>query len=432
MADAVAPPTNKWTSWLFQIFASAQPPPLGTLDIDEIEEKAKQVLSNDPSAFLYVMKSAGICTTHDANRQAFNRWRLIPRVLTDAASRNIETTIFGVIHPSPLFVGPVGAQSLVHPEGELAVARAAAKVGVPMVLSTAASRSIEEVAEANSDGHRWYQLYWTRSADVTISLLNRAKANGYTALVITVDTMIIGWRPHDNGKPYLPTGHGFGNQQGLSDPVFMKRFGFQARTHEHPTWPYDQKTIRDALEKGDAKAQEALMLGGQWVGEIGSGAFRTWDELGFIREHWDGPVVLKGILSVDDAEKAIDVGIDGIIVSNHGGRQVDGAIASLDALEMITRSTKVVEAQRNGKLTILFDSGVRTGSDVIKALAMGAQAVLIARPFMYGLAIAGQDGVEQILMQTICDMHITLGLIGYSSVKDLIGKRERVLIKSDY
>ncbi|KAF8431917.1 oxidoreductase [Boletus edulis BED1] len=422
--NTVAPPHSQWLAWLFGIYASGTPPVLGTLDIQEIEDKAREVLQGSPSAFSYVLKGAGTSSTCDENRRALDRWKLVPRMLNDVGERHLETTIFGVTHPAPVFIAPIGAQGLMHNDGELGTARAAAKVGVPLIVSSAASRSMEEIAQAQGpNGHRW-----THSVELTQSLLRRAKANGYTALVVTVDCMMIGWRPHDHGLPYSPAGHGFGVQQGTSDPTLMARFGLEAR-HERPPFPFIQEDIQKRAAAGDPDAQQAMFLGGKWIGEIASGIFRSWDELQFIKDNWDGPIVLKGILAREDAEKAIDLGIDGIVVSNHGGRQVDGSIGALDALDMMMQSPKVREAQRAGKLTVLFDSGIRTGSDILKALALGAQAVLLGRPFMYGLAIAGEAGVEQVLMQTIADLHLTMGLCGFRDVTDVVGAREKLMVK---
>ncbi|KAF8123854.1 oxidoreductase [Boletus edulis] len=362
----------------------------------KIEDKAREVLQGSPSAFSYVLKGAGTSST----------WKLVPRMLNDVGERHLETTIFGVTHPAPVFIAPIGAQGLMHNDGELGTARAAAKVGVPLIVSSAASRSMEEIAQAQGpNGHRWYQLYWQM---------------GTPALVVTVDCMMIGWRPHDHGLPYSPAGHGFGVQQGTSDPTLMARFGLEAR-HERPPFPFIQEDIQKRAAAGDPDAQQAMFLGGKWIGEIASGIFRSWDELQFIKDNWDGPIVLKGILAREDAEKAIDLGIDGIVVSNHwcAGRQLD----------MMMQSPKVREAQRAGKLTVLFDSGIRTGSDILKALALGAQAVLLGRPFMYGLAIAGEAGVEQMLMQTIADLHLTMGLCGFRDVTDVVGAREKLMVK---
>ncbi|KAI5995171.1 FMN-dependent alpha-hydroxy acid dehydrogenase, partial [Pisolithus albus] len=431
---AEVPLPNKWTNYLVDIYVRGRPPVLGTVNIKDIEEKAREAMKDHIPAYMYTFGSAGTCSTDSANKRAFENYKLVPRMLVDVSNRNIETTIFGVTYPSPLLVAPVGVQGLLHADAELATASAAGSVGVPFIMSTASSRSIEDVAKANGPrGHRWYQLYWPRTADITLSLLKRAKANGFTALVITLDTMILGWRPHDLETAYLPFAYGVGIQVGTSDPVFMQRFDLPPRENERTRFPFEPEKIRmAALEQGDEEAQRNMSLGKEWLGELNSGAFRTWDDLKFIKDNWEGPVILKGIQRVTDAEKAIAHGIDGIIVSNHGGRQVDGAIASLDALDSIMKSRKVRAAQKSGKLTVLFDSGVRTGSDVLKALAIGAQGVLIGRPIMYGLAIAGWEGVEQILLQTICDMHITLGLCGYGSVNEIIGKKDEVLANLHY
>ncbi|KAL4064875.1 FMN-dependent dehydrogenase [Scleroderma yunnanense] len=431
---ATPPVPNKWTEFLVNIYKEGQPPLLGTVDIKEIEKKAREAMKDDIPAFMYTFGSAGTCSTDLANKKAFENYKLVPRMLVDATNRSIETTIFGVKHPSPLLIAPVGVQGILHPDGELATARAASNVGVAFIMSTASSRSIEDVAQANGpDGHRWYQLYWPRTAEVTLSLLRRAKASGFTALVITLDTMHLGWRPHDLDTAYLPFAYGVGIQVGTSDPVFMKRFGLSPRENERTEFPFKFQRIRKAaLTQGDEDATQNMMLGKEWMDELNSGAFRTWHDLQFIRDNWEGPIILKGIQHVSDAEKAIAYGMDGIVVSNHGGRQVDGAIGSLDVLDKIMDSQIVQSSQKSGKFTVLFDSGVRTGSDVIKALAMGAQGVLVGRPCMYGLAIAGQAGVEQILLQTLCDLHISLGLCGYGDINELIGKKAEILAKMKY
>ena len=273
---------------------------------------------------------------------------------------------------------PVGVQGIIHPDAELATARATSRVGVPMVMSTASTRSIEDVAEANGNGQRWYQIYWPKDPEVTKSLLSRAEKNGYSTLVVTLDTVSIGWRPHDLDKAYLPFFHGTGIAVGTADPVFMRKHGQEAYPpgpSKHVEFPYDMDTMDRRVQAGDPEALKKLKLGAAWIGEVNSGLYRTWDDLKFLREHWKGPIVLKGIQSVEDAEIAIDY-VDGIIVSNHGGRQVDGAISSLSALDKICLSEKVRAAQHSGKFTVLFDSGIRTGSDIIKAIALGAQAIL--------------------------------------------------------
>jgi len=425
------PTSNKWTEFQRNIYVAGKPPLLGTVDMKEIEENAREKMKDHIGSYLYTSGSAGSNSTDKANRAALDRWKIVPRLLQDVSNRSIETTILGVKYEAPVFVAPVGVQGILHQDGELASAAAAAACGVPYIMSTASSRSIEEVAQANGSGQRWYQLYWPRTSEVTVSLLHRAKAAGFTTLVITLDTFVLGWRPHDIKTAFLPFGYGVGSQVGTSDPVFMQRHGLQPR-HERPAFPFEPEKIRAQAEAGDEKVQEAMKLGISFLGETNSGAFRGWEDLRFVQQHWDGPIVIKGVQRASDAEKAIEMGLAGIVVSNHGGRQVDGALGSLDALDRVMRSPRVLEAQKSGKFAVLFDSGVRNGSDVIKALALGAQAVLIGRPFMYGLALEGQKGVEQILMQTVADLHVTLGLAGFGSVEEIIGAREEVLTDIGY
>lgn len=256
-----------------------------------------------------------------------------------------------------------------------------------MVLSTAASYNIEDVADANGDGARWYQLYWPKDRELAISFLERARAAGYTALVVTLDTFTMAWRPRDLDQAYLPFLKGSGVANYFSDPVFQKAVGGPVT---------------------GANRDTALL---HWVANFGNPSL-TWDDLIFLREHWDGPIALKGIQHPDDARQAVDAGMDGVIVSNHGGRQVDGAIASLDALP------GVVDAVRD-QATVLFDSGIRTGSDIAKALALGAKAVLVARPYAYGLALGGQAGVQHVLRCLQAELELTMALSGVRRPDDL-------------
>ena len=291
-----------------------------------------------------------------------------------------------------MLLAPIGIQGLVHPEAELAVAAAAKETNISMVLSTAATRSMEEVAEALEDHYRWYQLYWRatplitvslsssiirlHSDDVTLSLLKRAKANGYSVLVVTLDTMFLGWRPHDLDTAYLPFVHSYGCQNGFADPVFMARYGKQPETGTQLAFPYNPQEINARIQQGDAAAKETVRISRDWCMELSSGRQRSWDELKLLRDNWEGPLVLKGIQCAADAELAIDAGADGIVISNHGGRQVDGGVSALWSLEQIMKSAKVKDAQAAGRFTILFDSSIRNGPDIFKALALGAQAVL--------------------------------------------------------
>jgi lactate 2-monooxygenase len=358
-------------------------PPFST-DPVRLEESAAQVL--EPGPFSYVAGGAGSAATVRANREAFDRWRLVPRMLTGATERDLSTTVLGTPMPAPVLLAPVGVQSIVHPEAELATARAAAALRVPMILSTASSTSIEEVAAANEAGPRWFQLYWPNDPDVCASLLGRAKKAGYTTLVVTLDTWTLAWRPTDLDQAYLPFLRGEGMAIPFSDPAF--------------------RALLDATPEQDAAT--AIL---RWLFMI-TGADRTWDQLPFLREHWDGPIVLKGIQHVDDARRAVAAGMDGIVVSNHGGRQVDGAVASLEVLPEIVAAV-------GDRIEVLFDSGVRTGADVLKALALGAKAVLLGRPYVYGLAHGGEDGVRHVLRSLLADLDLTLGLSGHRRVGEL-------------
>ncbi|KAH6912588.1 oxidoreductase [Coprinopsis sp. MPI-PUGE-AT-0042] len=422
---------NPWKAFLSEVYLSGKPPyPLGTVSPAEVEQMAQEKLKDQPGAFMYAGGSAGTNSTCRANLKYFDKFSIIPRMLRDATKRNLQTTIFGKKLLSPLILAPIGVQSIFHPDGEIASAKAAGKLKVPYALSTAATRTIEEVAEANGpDSDRWFQLYWPKSDDITLSLLSRAKAAGYTALIVTLDTTIIGWRPHDLERAYLPFRHGLGVQIGISDPVFMARLGKQPITETKLQLPYDTERLDKAFADGDPEAREFVHLGIEWMKEANSGIYRTWENLKLLRDNWEGPLILKGIQCAEDAEKALEYGIDGILVSNHGGRQVDGAVPALWSLENIMKSSVIREAQSSGKVTILFDSGIRTGADIFKAIAIGAQAVLLGRPIVYGSVLGGQAGVEQVIRHTLADLDTSLGLAGYKNLSEIQGKADVVLTK---
>jgi lactate 2-monooxygenase len=358
--------------------------PVFSTDGTRLEELARDVLAAGP--FGYVAGGAGSGATVLANRAAFDRWRIVPRMLTGASTRDLSTSVLGTDMPAPVLLAPVGVQSIVHPDGELATARVAAALGLTMVLSTASSNTIEDVAAANGDGSRWFQLYWPNDNDVTISILSRAKAAGFTTLVVTLDTWTLAWRPNDLDQSYLPFIRGVGTAVPFSDPAF-----------------------RAKLAKSPEEDPQSAIL--QWI-PMFTGTDRRWDQLPFLREHWDGPIVLKGIQHVDDARRACDAGMDGIVVSNHGGRQVDGAVASLDVLPEIVAAV-------GDRLAVLFDSGIRTGADVVKALALGAQAVLVGRAYVYGLALGGEDGVRHVVRSLLADLDLTMALSGHRTPAEL-------------
>lgn len=424
---------NPWKALLSEIYLSGKPPhPLGTVSPAEIEILAQEKLKEHPGAFMYAGGSAGTNQTYRANLKYFDKFFIIPRMLRDSTKRNLQTTLFGKILPSPLILAPIGVQSIFHPDGESASARAAGKLKIPYAMSTAATRTIEEVAEANGpDSERWFQLYWPKSDEITLSLLSRAKAAGFSALIVTLDTTIIGWRPHDLERAYLPFRHGLGVQVGISDPVFMARLRKQPITETKLQMPYDTVKLDKAFADGDAEAREFVHLGIEWMKEANSGIYRTWEDLKLLRDNWEGPLILKGIQCAEDAEKALEYGIDGILVSNHGGRQVDGAVPALWSLENIMKSPVIREAQSSGKVTVLFDSGIRTGADIIKAIAIGAQAVLLGRPVVYGSVLGGQEGIEQVIRHTLADLDTSLGLAGYKNLSEIHGKADTVLTRLD-
>jgi lactate 2-monooxygenase len=349
-----------------------------------LEEKAREIL--DPRAYDYVAGGAGGEQTMRANLEAFYRWRIVPRMLRDVTQRDLSVELLGAKLPAPVLLGPVGVQGIVHADGDVATAKAAASLGLPFVLSTAASRTIEEVAQASGDGVRWFQLYWGKNFDLAASMVQRAEKTGYKALVVTLDTSMLAWRERDLEHGYLPFLLGQGVANYFSDPVFR---GLLAEPPE-----------KDPVA--------AIML---W-GKLFSNTALTWKDLGFLRERTKLPILLKGILHPEDARQALDAGVNGLIVSNHGGRQVDGGIAALDALPLVVETVK-------GKIPVLFDGGIRRGADIFKALALGARAVLVGRLFMWGLAVAGEPGVRDVLLNLLADLDLTLALSGYSACAEL-------------
>ncbi|MEW9515982.1 lactate 2-monooxygenase [Streptomyces tubercidicus] len=370
-----------WADFQYEIYLHGMTgtvPRLPT-DLTRLEQLAEQRLGPGPVG--YVAGSAGTGSTAAANRAALDRRRIVPRMLRDVHERDLSVELWGRALPAPLALAPVGVLSIMHPDAESAAARAAAAHGVPYILSSASSTPMEQVAETMGDGERWFQLYWAKDREVTRSFLNRAQAAGYTALFVTLDTPLLAWRPRDLDQAYLPFLHGVGTANYFSDPAF--RAGLAKPVHEDPN-----AAVR------------------HFVGMFADPA-KTWPDLVFLRENWDGPIVLKGVLHPDDALRAAEAGVDGVVVSNHGGRQVAGSVAAADALP------RVAEAAA-GRLTVLFDSGIRTGDDIVKALALGAKSVLVGRPYAYGLGLDGQAGVEHVLRCLLAEFDLTLALSGHS------------------
>jgi lactate 2-monooxygenase len=403
-------------------------------DLDELERAAAGRLT--PGAYAYIAGSAGSGDTARENRAAFRRWRIVPRMLTDVSSPSYASTVLGADLAVPFLLAPVGVLGIAHPGGEVAVARAAAACGVPMVLSTASCTAMEEVAGASGDGQRWFQLYWPQDRAVAASFLARAKAAGFTALVITLDTRMLAWRPRDLDQAFQPFLRGIGIQNYLTDPAFQASLAALAPAgppasadpavpasadlaSAEPASP-DPAAPAPADPAAPASAEPAypdsvspdLAAAILQFRRIFGDRTLTWEDLSFARDHWDGPIVVKGVLSVADAERAAGAGMDGIIVSNHGGRQVDGAIAALDALPAIAAAV-------GSRITVLFDSGIRGGSDMLKALALGARAVLIGRPYAFGLGMGGEDGVRHVLRSLRNDFELTMRLSGYARLDEL-------------
>lgn len=370
----------------FQVYQTMLNPDPNRLPVvyEEWEERAREVLEDGP--FYYVAGGAGGEKTMNANLEAFNRWKVVPRMLRDVKERDTTVKLFGHTYPFPVLHAPIGVQSIIHPDGETASARACAALGIPYITSSASTVPMEAIAKVMGDAPRWFQLYWSKNPEVTASFLQRAESSGYSAIVVTLDTPMMAWREYDLKNVYLPflIGEGVGNY--FTDPAFCSQLSKSPK--EDPT--------------------SAIMYWTQVFGNAGL----TWDDIAFLREHTKLPILLKGILHPDDAQLALDHEVDGIIVSNHGGRQVDGAVGALDALP---RVCEVIQDQ----IPVLMDSGIRRGSDIIKALALGAKAVLVGRPCMYGLAVAGERGVKEVLQNMIADMDITMALAGERSVQEI-------------
>ncbi|AXL87377.1 hypothetical protein C4J65_02890 [Streptomyces sp. CB09001] len=356
-------------------------PPLST-DLTRLEDAAREVL--EPNAFGYVAGNAGTGVSTRNNREAFDRLRLVPRMMRGTARRDMSVSLLGHRLPSPVLLAPVAAQGAVHPEGELATVRGAAAVGLPFVLSSFASRTLEEVAAAAGPEPRWFQLYLPTERTVAESLVRRAEASGYTALVVTVDAPSFGYRPVDLDAAHSPFLQGIGISNYTDDPAFRADLPPEA---------------------------DRLAVLAHWAGTATDPAL-TWDDLAWLRRCTELPVLVKGVLHPDDARLALEYGADGVVVSNHGGRQLDGCVASLDALP-------AVRAAVGDAAAVLLDSGVRTGPDVLKALALGADAVLLGRPYVYGLALGGQHGVEHVLRCLLADLDLGLALAGCACVADV-------------
>ena len=362
------------------IYIAREPPawPVTTADWERVAEEKL-----DPGAFGYIAGGAGAEETMRANLDAFRRWRIRPRMLTGNATRDISVEVLGLKSPAPFLLAPIGVLSIAHEEAEVGAAQAAASSGIPLVLSSAATHSLEEVAETNAP--RWFQLYWANDREICASFVRRAEEAGYGAIVVTLDTLTLGWRPRDLRNAYLPFLDGQGCGQWFNDPVFLSRL--------------------DKPPEEDPLTAAAMMLA--TFTNLGL----TWDDLDWLRQQTSLPILVKGVLTAEDAQLALQHGVDGIIVSNHGGRQVDGSVSALDALVEVRDALP--------EAVVLMDGGIRTAADVIKAVALGADAVLLGRPFAYALAVGGRRGVEELIQNLMAEIDLTLALAGGRTIREL-------------
>ncbi|ARS89209.1 lactate 2-monooxygenase [Natrarchaeobaculum aegyptiacum] len=355
---------------------------------EDLETQAKAKLESE--AYAYVAGSAGAERTDHENREAFSRWRIVPRMLRDVAERDLSVELFGERYPAPVALAPIGVQSILHESAELGSARAAADLGVPFVQSSAATEPMEDVAEAVGDAPAWFQLYWSSNRDLARSFVERAEAAGYEALVVTVDTPVISWRERDVEQAYLPflAGEGVGNY--FTDPVF-----------------------RELLGQPPEENQDAAVM--QFVDVFGDASL-TWADLEWLSGLTDLPILVKGIVHPEDAVLALESGADGVVVSNHGGRQVDNALPAIETLPQVVDRLR---EEGHDDAPVLFDSGIRRGADAVVALALGADMVLLGRPYVYGLALEGEDGVRDVCRNFLADLDLTMGLSGQASVDEL-------------
>ncbi|WP_320939161.1 alpha-hydroxy acid oxidase [Lysinibacillus capsici] len=340
----------------------------------------------------YIRSGAGGEQTLRNNRAAFEKYSIVPRFLNDVSNVDTSVHLFGKTYPTPLLFAPVGMNGMVHDEGELAVARAAQFLNIPYIQSTVSTFALEEVAQAAPSATKWFQLYWSTNEEIAFSMAARAEEAGFEAIVLTVDTVMLGWREEDVRNQFSPLKLGYARGNYMNDPVFT------ASLPDDSFESYVQGVLQNVFHPK-----------------------LNWEHVRELKKRTNLPILLKGILHPEDAKLAIDNGINGIIVSNHGGRQLDGVIGSLDALPAIA---KVV----NGQIPIILDSGVYRGMDALKALSLGADAVAIGRPFVYGLALEGQQGVEKVMTNLYDELKVSIALAGATSVK---GLRNITLVKQD-
>ncbi len=384
---------------------------------DALVEAAREVMS-DP-AWAYVMGAAGAEKTMHTNTAAFDSWKILPRVLRDVGSRDISTSYAGKSFNTPFFICPVGSLGLVHAKADLAAARAAARLGIPFMSSNQSSISMEDLSQGMGTGPKMFQLYWSNSDELVSSFIQRAEQANFDALVVTVDNTLLGWRSRDLQSAYLPYLHGHGLAHYTSDPVF-RQLVEETRDKPSATGGVNLKVISALIQMAyrhpgstwaNLRSGISLKSARKFV-DVFMKPSLSWSDIRQLRDMTQLPIVVKGIQHPEDAALAVDAGVNTIMVSNHGGRQVDGGISSLDAL------VGVMDAV-GGKVDVLFDSGIRSGMDAFKALALGAKAVGIGRPFVLALALAGEQGVRDLLLNYVAEFELTMGLSGCSTVQEI-------------
>lgn len=351
----------------------------------ELEQAAHQALS--PELTAYVAGGAGNEHTQNLNVAAFDRWGLYPRVLRGSSQRDLGTELFGIALATPLLLAPIGVIGLCAPDGhgDLATAQAAARTGVPMIASTLTVDPMEDVAAAFGDTPGFFQLYTPTDRELAESFVRRAERAGFSAIFVTLDTTLLGWRPRDLRIAHFPQMRGLALENYYSDPVF--------------------------LEMLDSSPAEDPGAAANKVGEVFGSPTLSWEDLRWLRSITKLPLVVKGAVHPDDVRRAIDAGVDAVYCSNHGGRQANGGIASIELLPDVVAAA--------GETPVIFDSGVRGGEHVVKALALGARAVAIGRPYAYGLAIGGADGIVHVIRSLLAETDLLMAIDGYGSLADL-------------
>ena len=348
---------------------------------DDLEKAVADKLPAGP--YGYIRSGAGGEQSLSNNRNAFAKYSIVPRFLTDVSEPDTSIELFGKTHPTPFLFAPVGMNRMAHEDGELAVVRAAQRLGMPYIQSTVSSCSLEEVAEAAPDHTKWFQLYWSTNEEIAYSMAARAEHAGFEAIVLTVDTVMLGWREEDVRNQFSPLKLGLARGNYMNDPVFtasLKDDSFES---------YVEGVLANIFHPS-----------------------LNWEHVRELKSRLRVPLLIKGILHPEDARLAMEAGVDGIIVSNHGGRQLDGVIGSLDALPAVAEAV-------DGRIPVLLDGGVYRGIDALKALALGATAVCIGRPFVYGLAYDGENGVHQVMQNLYSEFKVSMGLAGQRTVAGL-------------